>query len=62
MDEQNNGAQEPAQQQDQPVAPAQPAARITLTPRWNSLMNMHRDVFDEVWAEDIKDFDVNEMT
>lgn len=40
----------------------QHAARITLTPRWNSLMNMHRDVFDEVWAEDIKDFDVNEMT
>ena len=26
MDEQNNGAQEPTQQQTQPVTPAQPAA------------------------------------
>lgn len=34
------------------------AVRIALTSEWNGLMNTNRHIFDEVWAEKIKEFNV----
>ena len=36
------------------------AVRIALTLEWNALMNMHKDVFDEVWAEKIMEYNIHE--
>lgn len=36
------------------------AVRIALTLEWNALMNMHKDVFDEVWAEKIREYNIHE--
>lgn len=34
------------------------AVRIALTSEWNGLMNTNRHIFDEVWAEKIREFNV----
>lgn len=37
------------------------AVRIALTSEWNGLMNTNRHIFDEVWAEKIKEFNVQKI-